>query len=204
MTRRPQTVVFASNNAGKVAEVASIVAAANVVLVPQSEFAVPEAAETGLTFVENALLKARNACRHTDKPALADDSGLVVDALAGAPGIRSARYAGDEASDAANNALLLEALRGLPPEQRVARFVCVLAFLRHAEDPLPLICHGIWPGRILQEPRGEHGFGYDPLFQPDDAPVSAAELDPERKNSLSHRGRALRELLAKLSAIREQ
>lgn len=204
MMRRPQTVVFASNNAGKVAEVASIVAAANVVLVPQSEFAVPEAAETGLTFVENALLKARNACRHTDKPALADDSGLVVDALAGAPGIRSARYAGDEASDAANNALLLEALRGLPPEQRVARFVCVLAFLRHAEDPLPLICHGIWPGRILQEPRGEHGFGYDPLFQPDDAPVSAAELDPERKNALSHRGRALRELLTTLSTIREQ
>lgn len=204
MTRPPRTVVFASNNAGKVAEVAELVAAANITLVPQSDFAVPEAAETGLTFIENALLKARNACRHTGKPALADDSGLVVDALAGAPGIRSARYAGDQASDDANNALLLEALRDLPPDRRTARFVCVLVFLRHAEDPLPHICHGIWPGRILQEPRGQHGFGYDPLFQPDDAPVSAAELDPAHKNALSHRGRALRELLAVLGAPTEQ
>lgn len=190
-----QRVVFASNNAGKVREVARLLADTDLELVAQSEYAVPEAAETGLTFVENAILKARNACRHTGLPAIADDSGLEVDALGGAPGIYSARYAGPAASDADNNAKLLQALAEVPPARRGARYQCLLVYLRHAEDPTPLICQGSWEGRIAETAQGAGGFGYDPLFYLPEQGCTAAELDPQLKNRLSHRGQALRRLL---------
>lgn len=184
-------IVFASNNPGKAREVGEMVASSGLELVPQSDFLVPEAEETGLTFVENALLKARNACRHTGLPAIGDDSGLEVDALEGEPGIYSSRYAGEDASDRDNNSLLLAELAGVPEAERGARFQCVMVFLRHALDPTPLICQGTWEGRILTEPRGEGGFGYDPVFFVPETGTSAAELDPDTKNSLSHRGKAL-------------
>jgi len=191
---RPR-VVLASGNAGKVREFNQLLAGAHIEVLPQSSFGVPEAEETGLTFVENAILKARNAARHTGLPALADDSGIEVDALNGAPGIYSARYAGPGASDQENLYKLLAALEGLADEQRGSRFQCVIAYLRHAEDPTPLICQGTWEGRILTAPRGANGFGYDPVFYVPDEGVSSAELTPETKNRLSHRGQALRKLL---------
>jgi len=191
---RPR-VVLASGNAGKVREFNQLLAGAHVEVLPQSSFGVPEAEETGLTFVENAILKARNAARHTGLPALADDSGIEVDALNGAPGIYSARYAGAGASDEENLYKLLAALEGVPEAQRAGRFQCVIAYLRHAEDPTPLICQGTWEGRILTAPRGANGFGYDPVFFVPQEGVSSAELPPETKNRLSHRGQALRKLL---------
>ncbi len=166
---------------------------------PQSDFGVPDADETGLTFVENAILKARNAAAHTGLAAIADDSGLEVDHLNGAPGIYSARYAGGGGS-AANNAKLLEALSGVDEARRSARFQCVLVYLRHADDPTPIICQGTWEGRILPTLQGDDGFGYDPLFYVPDEGCSAAELPAERKNTLSHRGQALQCLLAALAA----
>ena len=196
---RPR-VVLASGNAGKVREFNQLLAGAHIEVVPQSSFGVPEADETGLTFVENAILKARNAARHTGLPAVADDSGIEVDALNGAPGIYSARYAGPGASDEENLYKLLVALEGLPDERRGARFQCVIAYLRHAEDPTPLICQGTWEGWILAAPRGANGFGYDPVFYVPDEGVSSAELAPETKNRLSHRGQALRRLLEGLGA----
>jgi len=196
---RPR-VVLASGNAGKVREFNQLLAGAHIEVVPQSSFGVPEAEETGLTFVENAILKARNAARHTGLPAVADDSGIEVDALNGAPGIYSARYAGPGASDEENLYKLLAALEGLPDERRGARFQCVIAYLRHAEDPTPLICQGTWEGWILAAPRGANGFGYDPVFYVPDEGVSSAELAPETKNRLSHRGQALRRLLEGLGA----
>lgn len=184
-------IVLATGNAGKVREFAAMLAGLGLEIAPQSAFGVPEAQETGLTFVENALLKARNAALYTGLPALADDSGLVADALGGAPGIRSARYAGPGASDRANIDKLLVELRGVPLERRTARFVCVLAWLRHPADPTPLICQGSWEGVILTEPRGANGFGYDPVFFVPGVQRTAAEIDPAGKNRLSHRGRAL-------------
>jgi XTP/dITP diphosphohydrolase len=194
---RPK-VVLASGNAGKVREFNQLLGDQHIEVVPQSSFGVPEAEETGLTFVENAILKARNAARHTGLPALADDSGIEVDALNGAPGIYSARYAGAGASDEANLRKLLAALEGVPDAERGARFQCVIAYLRHAEDPTPLICQGTWEGRILAAPRGANGFGYDPVFFVPDEAASAAELPAEIKNRLSHRGQALRRLLEAL------
>lgn len=191
-------VVFASNNAGKTREVAAALAGLDIELVPQSQFQVVEAEETGLTFVENALLKARNACRQTGLPAIADDSGVEVDALNGAPGVYSARYAGPGADDAANNARLLRELADVPDSQRTARYQCVMVYLRHADDPTPIICQAAWEGLILREPRGEGGFGYDPLFWLPEPGQTAAELDLATKNQLSHRGQALRQLLAAL------
>ena len=191
---RPR-VVLASSNAGKVRELNQLLAGAHIEVLPQSSFGVPEAEETGLTFVENAILKARNAARHTGLPALADDSGIEVDALNGAPGIYSARYAGPGSSDEENLLKLLAALEGVPEAQRGGRFQCVIAFLRHAEDPTPLICQGTWEGRILTAPRGANGFGYDPVFFVPEQGASSAELPPETKNRLSHRGQALRKLL---------
>ena len=194
-------ILLASNNPGKVREVAAILADHDVgqfEILPQSAYAIPEADETGLTFVENAILKARNAARHAGLPAIADDSGLAVDALGGAPGVISARYAGPGADDAANNAKLLEALRDVPDDQLSARFLCVMVYLRHAEDPCPLIAQGAWEGVILREPRGNGGFGYDPLFYVPDQGRASAELPPEVKNRLSHRGQALRALAAML------
>ena len=193
-----QRVVLATGNRGKVKELGELLAGRDIAVVPQSDFAVPDAEETGLTFVENAILKARNAAQHTGLPAIADDSGLEVDYLKGAPGIYSARYAGDGGS-AANNAKLLEALAGVPEAARGARFQCLLVYLRHADDPTPIICQGTWEGRILEAPRGAAGFGYDPLFFVPGEAMSAAELPAERKNVLSHRGQALRCLLTAFS-----
>ncbi len=195
MTRR---IVLASNNPNKAREIGQLLAGQAIEVLPQSAFDVPEAEETGLTFVENAILKARNAAAHTGLPAIADDSGLEVDALNGEPGIHSARYAGPDATDADNNARLLQALAEVPDEQRTARFQCLMVFMRHDRDPTPLICQGTWEGRILREPRGENGFGYDPLFWVPEKQCSAAELTADEKNALSHRGQALRCLLAAL------
>jgi XTP/dITP diphosphohydrolase len=197
-----QTIVLASNNAGKVRELNRLLADLHFEVVPQSHYQVPEVEETGLTFVENAILKARNAAQHAQQPALADDSGLEVDALHGAPGIYSARYAGPGASDRENLEKLLDMLKDVPEDERTARFQCVLVYLRHALDPMPLICHGTWEGRILLEPRGTGGFGYDPVFFVPERKCSSAELPPDVKNSLSHRGQALRQLVAALAHLR--
>ncbi len=200
-----QKIVLASGNAGKLKEFQSLLADADFEVVPQSEFTDEEAEETGLTFVENAILKARHACRASGLPAIADDSGLEVDALLGQPGIYSSRFAGvDEDRDAANNQKLVNSLEGLAQPERTARFQCVLVYLRHAEDPTPLICQGSWEGMILHRPSGEDGFGYDPLFYVPERACSAAELSREDKNALSHRGKALQQLLAQLSAVTGQ
>jgi len=191
-------VVLASGNKGKVREFGEILAGADLEIVPQTEFNVPEAEETGLTFVENAILKARNAARHTGLPAIADDSGLEVDALKGAPGIYSARYAGAGAGDQANLEKLLEALKGVDNAARGARFQCVLVYMEHELDPTPIICQGTWEGVIGFEPCGENGFGYDPVFFVPQYNKTAAELSSEVKNGLSHRGQALRKLLGAL------
>lgn len=188
-------IVLASGNRGKVREFNELLAGLELEVVPQSEFNVPEAEETGLSFVENAILKARNAARHTGLPAIADDSGLEVDALKGAPGIHSARYAGPGASDCQNLEKLLAVLADTPDAERTARFQCVIVFLRHALDPTPIICQGAWEGSILREPRGANGFGYDPVFHVPTHSCSAAELPAEVKNRLSHRGQALGKLL---------
>ncbi len=190
-------VVLASGNQGKLVELQTILAEKNVELIPQSELGVSSVPETGLSFVENALIKARHACKETGLPAIADDSGIEVDALNGEPGIYSARYSGVEGpeADAANNARLLVELEQIPEEERTARFQCVIVYMRHERDPMPLICQGTWEGRILFAEEGEHGFGYDPLFYVPEHDCASAELDPEIKNSLSHRGQALRELL---------
>jgi XTP/dITP diphosphohydrolase len=193
-----KTIVLASSNAGKVREFNQLLGGLHIEVVPQSHFNVTDAEETGLTFVENAILKARNAAQHTRLPAFADDSGLEVDALHGAPGIYSARYAGPKASDAENLEKLLALLKDVPEEKRGARFQCVLVYLRHALDPTPLICQGTWEGRILTAPRGANGFGYDPVFFVPTHACTAAELAAETKNALSHRGQALRQLLAAL------
>jgi XTP/dITP diphosphohydrolase len=194
-------VVLASGNAGKAREIGALLAPAGIDIVSQAVFGIEPAEETGLTFIENALLKARHAAAQSGLPAIADDSGLVVDALGGAPGIHSARYAGD-GGDAANNAKLLEALRSVPPPERSARFVCVAVYLRHAADPLPIVCEGRWEGTIALEPRGAGGFGYDPLFFPAGEERTSAELPPMEKNAASHRGRAFRALLSRLEAAR--
>ncbi len=191
-------LVLASGNAGKLAELRDLLGDLDVELHAQSEFGVRDADETGLTFVENAILKARHAALATGLPALGDDSGICVDALDGAPGLYSARYAGGHGDAQANIAKLLDALRDVPAERRTARFVCVLALLRHAGDPQPLIAEGVWEGRILDAPRGDGGFGYDPVFFDAERGIGAAELDAAVKNRVSHRGRALALLRARL------
>ena len=196
-----QRIVLASNNAGKVREFNQLLAGSELEVIPQSEFQVEEIEETGLTFVENALLKARNAAQHTGLPAIADDSGLEVDALEGAPGIYSARYAGAGASDRQNLEKLLEALKNVDDENRSARFQCLMVYLHHPADPTPMIFQGTWEGRILRAPQGSNGFGYDPVFYVPEQQCSSAELTSDLKNSLSHRGLALRQLI---SALREQ
>lgn len=193
-----KTIVLASSNPGKLREFNQLLGSLQIEVLPQSHFNVADAEETGLSFVENALIKARHAAQHTNLPALADDSGLEVDALRGAPGIYSARYAGAGASDAQNLEKLLNEMRDIPPPRRSARFQCVLVYLRHALDPTPLICHGTWEGSILSKPCGSNGFGYDPVFYVPGHSCSAAELDAMTKNSLSHRGQALRELLTRI------
>jgi XTP/dITP diphosphohydrolase len=195
-----QKIVLASGNAGKLREFQQLLVGCGFEVLPQSDFQVSNADETGLTFVENAILKARHACLHTGLPAIADDSGIEVDALNGRPGIYSARYSGEGANDARNNQKLLQELDGIADEQRTARYHCVLAFMRHAQDPTPLLCHGAWEGRILTVPQGEGGFGYDPLFYVPTHRCAAAELDKAEKNRMSHRGKAMAELLEKLRA----
>ncbi|MEB4591082.1 RdgB/HAM1 family non-canonical purine NTP pyrophosphatase [Candidatus Thiothrix sp. Deng01] len=187
-------IVLASGNAGKLREFNAMMADLGLEFVRQSELGVQDAEETGLTFVENALLKARNAAQHTGMPAMADDSGIVVDALGGAPGLYSARYAGEHGDDAANNAKLLEALKDTPEAQRSARFYCCIVYLRHPHDQLPIIAEASWEGRVLSAPSGANGFGYDPLFYVPTHGCSSAELPPEEKNRISHRAQALRKL----------
>lgn len=186
------SIVLASGNAGKIREIQAILQ--NDKILPQSQFNVAEAEETGSTFVENAIIKARNAARHCRLPAIADDSGLVVDALDGAPGVISARYAGVGASDRDNLDKLLRDMEAVADAERSARFICVMVFLRHAEDPIPIIAQGVWEGRILRQPVGDNGFGYDPIFWVEQYQCSSAQLAPELKNALSHRGQALRQL----------
>ena len=198
-TPHPPRIVLASNNPGKVREFGQLLADLHRTVLPQAALGVPEAEETGLSFVENALLKARNAARHAGLPAIADDSGLEVDALKDAPGIYSARYAGRGASDEANLQKLLADMKDVAESARSARFQCVLVYLRHALDPTPIICQGTWEGRLLHAPRGAHGFGYDPIFYVPTHHCTSAELPPEIKNQLSHRGQALRKLLAALT-----
>ena len=191
-------VVLASDNPGKLAELTSLLADTGFVCVSQGEFGVSSAEETGSTFVENALLKARHAAASTGLCAIADDSGLAVDHLKGAPGVHSARYSGVDATDEENREFLLAALAGVPADQRTARFHSVVVYLRHAKDPIPIICHGHWCGTITLEPRGSGGFGYDSLFLADGCSQTAAELTADKKNSLSHRAQALVSLVGAL------
>lgn len=194
-------IVLASGNKGKLREFQDLLSGCGLEVVPQSDFFSENAEETGLTFVENAIIKARYACAKSGLPALADDSGIEVDALNGRPGIYSARYAGENANDQHNNQKLLLELKDIPAAQRTARYHAVLAFMRHAEDPTPILCHGVWEGIILGEPQGEGGFGYDPLFFVPTHNCASAELDKAEKNRISHRGKAMQELLQKLSAL---
>jgi XTP/dITP diphosphohydrolase len=193
-----EKLVLASGNQGKLREFTQLFADKNVQVIPQDEFATIEVEETGASFVENAILKARNACKFSGLPSLADDSGLEVDVLQGAPGIYSARYAADEhgqTSDEANYRKLLTALKDIPATQRTARFQCVLVYMRHENDPTPQVFQGSWEGQILTEPSGIEGFGYDPVFWVPSEGCSSAELSKDKKNALSHRGKAIQELL---------
>lgn len=196
-----KSVVLASHNLGKVREFQTLLSACDFRVKPQSDFNIPSAEETGLTFVENAIIKARHACALSGLPAIADDSGIEVDALKGAPGIYSARFAGIAASDEANNALLLEKLQDIPAEQRQARYQCVLVFMRHELDPTPIICQGSWEGIITQSPIGDGGFGYDPLFYVPQYQCTSAQLSADIKNQLSHRGIAMSQLLLRLQTL---
>lgn len=193
------SIVLASGNPGKIREIQAILQ--NDKILPQSQFNVVEPEETGATFIENAIIKARNAAAHCNLPAIADDSGLAVDALGGAPGVISARYAGVGASDQANLDKLLADMREVPDAQRSARFICVMVYLRHALDPTPIVAQGVWEGRILREAVGENGFGYDPVFWVEQYQCSSAQLAPEIKNALSHRGQALRALSQQLAGL---
>ncbi len=194
-----QRIVLASSNRGKLAEFNALLTGSGLEVIAQGSLGIDDAEESGLSFIENALLKARHAARASGLPALADDSGLCVPALGGAPGLYSARYAGSHGDATANNAKLLHELDGLPQDKREAFFICVLVLLQHADDPTPLVVEGRWHGRVLETPRGVGGFGYDPLFLPAGQLTSAAELDPALKNRLSHRGRALAQLHARLA-----
>jgi XTP/dITP diphosphohydrolase len=195
-------VVLASNNLGKISEINTLVSGTGIEVISQSNFNVDEVEEDGLTFVENALKKARHACKLTNLPAIADDSGIVVQALQGAPGIYSARYAGEQRSHQENIIKLLLNLKDVPDEKRKAFFYCCLVFLRHAEDPCPIICEGVWHGKVLHKPQGIHGFGYDPIFLDIKRGCSAAELSPEIKNEVSHRGKAMKQLLHRINEFR--
>jgi XTP/dITP diphosphohydrolase len=194
-------IVLASGNAGKLRELAAILAPLGHELVAQSALGIETPPETGTTFLANALLKARYAAGKSGLPALADDSGIEVDALGGRPGVHSARYAGEQASDLENLEKMLEELRGVPAERRTARYQCVIVLVRSADDAAPLIAQGTWEGRLLTAPRGTGGFGYDPIFQPEGMALTAAELTPGAKNAVSHRGQALLMLATKLHAL---
>lgn len=186
------SIVLASGNKGKLREFAHMFAPMDIEIIPQADFGVPEVAETGLTFVENAILKARNAANYSGLPAIADDSGIEVDALSGAPGIYSARFAGEHASDQDNLYALLDAMKDIPEHERTARYQCLLVYMRHAKDPTPLICQASWQGRILTSPVGDGGFGYDPIFWVPETECSSAQLTADQKHAISHRGKAMR------------
>lgn len=198
-----KNLVIASGNRGKLAEINAILAPLEFNVLPQSEFAISDAEETGLTFIENALLKARHAACHCPHPVIADDSGLEVPALNGAPGIYSARYAGEHGNDQANNRKLVQEMTDLEGDQRRANFRCVMVYLRHPEDPVPIIAEGVWSGMILESGRGAGGFGYDPLFFVPALGKTGAELVAEHKNRISHRGQALSELTRRLGSARQ-
>jgi len=201
LSRTLGKLVIASGNRGKLADFARLFEGSGIRCIAQGELGVGDVAETGLTFIENALIKARHACRATGLPALADDSGLIVDALGGAPGLYSARYAGSPTDDAANNAKLLDALNGLPDDKRTARFHAVIVLLRQADDPQPLIAEGSWEGVITTSPRGHNGFGYNPVFLDPDLGLTAAEMTAAQKNERSHRAQALAALRERLSIL---
>ncbi len=192
-------IVLASNNPGKVREIGQLLADLDIEVVPQSDYNIPEVEETGLTFVENAILKARHAAEYSKLPALADDSGIEVDALMGAPGIYSARFAGVGATDTENLQKLISDLQALNEPTRTARFQCLMVLMAHPSDPTPLICQGTWEGEIIDTPKGDNGFGYDPVFYLPEQQCTSAELPADKKNALSHRGKALSCLLKKLS-----
>lgn len=192
-------IVLATGNLGKVKELSELLSSLNIEVLPQSQFNVPDVPETGTTFIENAIIKARHAAKLTGLPAIADDSGLEVDALQGAPGIYSARYAGEYANDDDNMNKLLADMADIPAHKKSARFHCVLVFMMHAEDPTPLICHGTWEGSIISEKTGKQGFGYDPIFWDADQGMTSAQLPRDIKNTLSHRSKALAKLLPTLS-----
>jgi len=195
----PEKIVLGSGNTGKLREIQAVLDQQRFQLIKQSEFNVPEVPETGTTFVENAIIKARHAAQQTGLPSLADDSGIEVDALQGAPGVYSARYAGTHGEDDANNAKLLAEMKNVTEALRTARFQCVIVYMRHADDPMPLICEGTWEGKILSSLSGANGFGYDPLFYVPTHGCSSAELEPEEKNRISHRAQALQKLIIALS-----
>lgn len=199
MTDTSKKIVLASNNAGKIREINTLLGSHQLEVLAQKQFTQDEAIEDGLSFVENAIKKARFAAKASGLPAIADDSGIEVDALNGAPGIYSARYAGSDASDEDNLQKLLSDLEGIERQSRTARFQCVMVYLRHANDPTPVICQGTWEGQILTAPQGENGFGYDPVFFVPEENCSSAELDAERKNQLSHRGKALKQLVTAIA-----
>lgn len=196
-----QQWVLASNNKGKLKEFADLLSDINIRITPQAEFGVEDAIEDGLSFIENAIIKARWAAKHTGLPALSDDSGLAVDALGGAPGIYSARYAGESATDQQNIDKLLSAMKDVASDQRQAQFHCVLAFVRHEKDPTPVICHGQWHGTITTAAIGENGFGYDPIFWVPELNISSAQLSKQQKSEISHRGKAIAEFKSLLPSL---
>ncbi|MGN1356194.1 MAG: RdgB/HAM1 family non-canonical purine NTP pyrophosphatase [Succinivibrionaceae bacterium] len=195
------TIVLATGNKHKVKEINDILQTINLTVVPQNSLQVTEAPETGTTFVENAIIKARNAALQTGLPALADDSGIEVDALNGEPGVYSSRYSGANATDQSNLNKLIENIREIDPAKRTARYWCVMVFMKHAKDPTPIICQACWEGKLITEPKGTNGFGYDPIFWIEDRKATAAEISLEEKNSLSHRAQALKLLLEKLKVV---
>lgn len=201
MQAKVNRIVFASGNAGKVREIGQLLEGLSINILPQSDFNVPEIEETGRTFVENAILKARNAAHYTGLPAIADDSGIAVDVLQGRPGIVSARFAGVGASDEDNLLKLIDMIKPFSEDQRTARFICSMVYLRHEHDPIPMIAQGVWEGQLVTDPKGKNGFGYDPIFYVSSHQCTSAELPPEIKNTLSHRGQALKQLLVKLNEI---
>jgi len=194
-------IIFASNNEGKIREISELTAGLDLEILSQSKLNIPDIEETGSSFVENAIIKARNAASYSGLPAIADDSGIEIDALQGKPGIFSSRYAGKGASDEANLQKLIGEVSALPEDQRAARFVCLMVYIRCPDDPTPLIAQGVWEGMALINPRGDNGFGYDPMFYVPTHQCTSAELTPEVKNQLSHRGQALKELVRKLSHL---
>ena len=195
-----KTTILASGNKKKLRELSAILSPYEMSLVPQSEFAVEDAIEDGLTFVENAIIKARHACLKTGLPAISDDSGIEVDFLSGKPGIYSARFAGESATDEENLQKLLQQLKGIKPEQRTARYQCVIVYMRHAEDPTPIICQGSWEGQIITEKHGDGGFGYDPIFYCPIAQKTAAQMSAEEKSATSHRGKARKQFAQRFVA----